>query len=337
MRELRYEITDASRDVVNKLLDISSAGSFAEELVQNISSAFRQGEDYMKEFGDAWEQMVDSLIMKSIASNVVGKEVDKLVKKLENRLAEKGAGSEEESEYMKAIQLANDIPRQSGGQFAEWVSRLRRLVGTGNEDVEAVVARLQAVQDYANEIGKSEFSNIVSEFFSPFEEGGAFLDKDFHEKVNEAYEMYEEIAKARYDAKMAIEDEDIQFVQKESKAIQENVINPLMEELKKWYEQGTKDAESLSSLQQGISGITEDTAGAIEAYLNGISQQVYLHSDLLTQIRNAILSFNSDVILDVQGQMLSQLQQSYQIQSSIHNILNGVLSSNGRSFNVEIQ
>jgi len=99
---------------------------------------------------------------------------------------------------------------------------------------------------------------------------------------------------------------------------------------------GQDSNSQLSKLQQGIQSITEDTAGAIEAYMNGVSQQVYLHSDLLTQIRDTVAGFDMDVQTATQAQMLLQLQQSYAVQMSIESILQGVLNPSGRAFSVEL-
>ena len=96
-----------------------------------------------------------------------------------------------------------------------------------------------------------------------------------------------------------------------------------------------KDSK-LSSLQQGITSITEETAGAIEAYMNSVSQQVYLHSDLLTQIRDYIANFNLDVQTASVSQILLQLQSSYQVQMSIQSILNGWSNPNGMAVRVEM-
>lgn len=93
---------------------------------------------------------------------------------------------------------------------------------------------------------------------------------------------------------------------------------------------------NLSALQQGIQGITEDTAGALEAYMNSVSQQVYLHSDILTQIRDTLVSFNNDVQVATIGQILLQLQASYQVQMTIQNTLDGWSSPNGQSIRVEM-
>lgn len=95
-------------------------------------------------------------------------------------------------------------------------------------------------------------------------------------------------------------------------------------------------SKNLSNLQQGIQGITEDTAGAIEAYMNSVSQQVYYQSDILTQIRDTMLTFDLDIQTGTMSQMLLQLQQSYSVQVAIQNTLNGVLNPSGRAFVVEM-
>ena len=91
---------------------------------------------------------------------------------------------------------------------------------------------------------------------------------------------------------------------------------------------GSSDTQ-LSALQQGISGITEDTAGALEAITSGMSQQVYYQSTLLEQIRDSVVAMDFDINLGVMSQILLQLQTSYQTQQAIQSILerDGVLQA----------
>ena len=99
----------------------------------------------------------------------------------------------------------------------------------------------------------------------------------------------------------------------------------------------TEDKSSeLSALQQGLQSMSESTANALEAYANSISQQVYYHSSLLEQIRDSVVGLDLDVSLGVQSQMLLQLQNSYQTQQAIQQILEGVLVPSGRAFAVEL-
>jgi hypothetical protein len=106
--------------------------------------------------------------------------------------------------------------------------------------------------------------------------------------------------------------------------------------LGEYYKFGESSETQLSALQQGIQGITEDTAGALEGYMNGVSQQVYYQSDLMTQIRDAVVGFSLDVQVATMSQILLQLRSSYEVQSAIHSVLEGWSSPNGMSVRVEM-
>lgn len=93
---------------------------------------------------------------------------------------------------------------------------------------------------------------------------------------------------------------------------------------------------NLSALQQGIQGITEDTAGALEAYMNGVSQQVYYQSDILTQIRDAVVTIDNDVMLGTQAQMLLQLQNTYILMQTMAALMNGWTTPSGQGIRVEL-
>ena len=94
---------------------------------------------------------------------------------------------------------------------------------------------------------------------------------------------------------------------------------------------GDTKTSDLSSLQQGIQSMSEDTGGAIEGYMNGISGQIYLHTTLLQGLLN-----NSNISLGTQSQMLLQMRDSYQVQKSIQGILQGWTNNSGRAVQVEL-
>ena len=56
----------------------------------------------------------------------------------------------------------------------------------------------------------------------------------------------------------------------------------------------------------------------------------------LREIRNLLAGGDADIQTGVQAQMLLQLQQSYQVQMSIENILQGALNPSGRAFSVQL-
>ena len=70
--------------------------------------------------------------------------------------------------------------------------------------------------------------------------------------------------------------------------INEDLKN-LMGQLGIEFGSGVKDA-ALSSLQKGISSVTEETAGAIEAYLNMVSGQVFQQTTILQGIWDMTMS-----------------------------------------------
>jgi isopropylmalate/homocitrate/citramalate synthase len=133
--------------------------------------------------------------------------------------------------------------------------------------------------------------------------------------------------------------EDVQSVRDMSEGWRDDVKKEFEEYMSLFgIEFGSEKAKKeLSALQQGIQGITETTAGALEAYMNGVSQQVYYQSDLLTQIRDAVVSFNLDVQVATMSQILLQLQSSYTVQMSIQGILEGWSSPSGLAVRVEMQ
>ena len=117
----------------------------------------------------------------------------------------------------------------------------------------------------------------------------------------------------------------------------------------------SEQEKNLSELQQGIQGINEDTAGAIEAYMNIVAQRVFEQNQYLMDIRDAIVLDGSVAQLDAMKQlkesvdgidsdsqlgtlslMLLQLQQSYQVQSSILSLLNRWDNPAGTAIKVEM-
>jgi hypothetical protein len=102
---------------------------------------------------------------------------------------------------------------------------------------------------------------------------------------------------------------------------------------------GQDTTKQLSALQQGISGITEDTAGALEAYMNIVSQRVFEQNEYLRQIVD-FLNIDADPMDDIKvaslSQILLQLRDSYQVQLAIQSRLDNWSNSNGMAVRVEM-
>ena len=219
-------------DITNNLLgsDIKSA---AEDFVNTWVDAWRQGEDTMEALNSKFTEMIDQMIMKSLASKLVAtrlKPIWDMVDSITNESSESGA----------------DITMNE-------LKRIKELIG----------------------------------------------DKSISEAINQDLKnLYGALGIA--------------------------------------YGSGKDSGQTLSNLQQGIQSITEDTANALEAYMNGVSQQVYLHSELLTQIRDAVVTLDLNVQTATIGQILLQLQQSHQVQMAIQNILMGWSNASGLAMRVEM-
>lgn len=95
-------------------------------------------------------------------------------------------------------------------------------------------------------------------------------------------------------------------------------------------------SKNLSALQQGIQSITENTAGALEAYWNANTQQQYVQSGLLTEIRDTIAGFDLNVQLGVMTQILLQMQASYQVMQSMHALMENWTVPSGSGIRVEL-
>lgn len=298
VKDLENEIKSMTNDVVKDMLGISSVGNAAEELVSNMIQAFREGEDYMQSYKDSFDDMINNMIVKAIASRVIGDRIQAIFDEMQSIANTRGKDSQQMIEYYTQKLAEHEYALDSW--IAERGSTSYSVLYDYKKEVEAEIARMKA---------------IIAQ------------DKENLEKYTQAYA----------DA-TRLTPEDVESVRNQGEAFKDDVkstFEAMMSAFGIKFGEGA-DSTSLSNLQQGISAITEDTAGAIEAYLNGVSQQVYLHSDLLTQIRDAVVGFDMDVQLATQAQILMQLQASYQVQMSIQSTLQGWSNASGMAVRVEM-
>lgn len=283
--DLKNEINDATEDIVNDLLGITSKADFAENLVKSMIDAFKSGEDYMKVFEESFEDMVDNMIMKAIVSRLVGDWINKIFDQVNQKAMESDRAKSAQAEIDRWTKRIADL--ESGSVKSGGRGHLtEEQIAAALEEAKAKLA--QAEQDYIDAITPTpEDIAGMREIFQAGKE-------DFKNNFLAYMDMF-----------------GIEFGQNA----------------------GIKD---LSALQQGIQGITEDTAGALESYMNSVSQQVYYQSDILTQIRDILVNFGGDVTIATNAQILFELQQSYQVQMSIQSILQGWSNASGLAVRVEL-
>ena len=312
--DMQNDIKRSMQEIATELLGISSVGDAALSFMEEYISALRNGEDAQAAFTGSWKEMIANMIKQIWVTKIIGPQLEELVENMKKRIDSRSKKYAEDYEN-----ATNNVA---------WADEMESIMWS-----------------YSNSIGGNldKFYYKLMEYFGlSFDE---FKNMSFEERlrlrdqfIKEAREDYEKSKKALEKASMpTIEDMDMVAQAGEDLLPLLQASDEQLNELLKKYGlyEGQSD-KTLSALQQGISQISETTAASLEAYMNGVSQQVYLHSDLLTQIRDAVVGFDMDASLGVQAQMLLQLQQSYAVQMAIQGILEGVLNPSGRAFSVEL-
>lgn len=300
--DLQKQIKELRYEIEDTITEITNellggeAGSFAENLVSSMIDAFKNGEDYMKVFEDKFDEMIDNMIMKSITSKVVAQYIDRIWDDMDARIKVRST--------LQADELARATKRR--------------------QELESM-----DIYAYGEEKGIGKYG------IDTVEDARRALEEMYNTELAVAKEA-ENAAQKAYDAASTMDDSDISTLIAELAEIKPELGERLREILGEYYKFGETSNQELSALQQGIQGITETTAGALEAYMNGVSQQVYYQSDLMTQIRDAVVGFNMDVQVASMSQILLQLRSSYEMQTAIHSMLDGWSSPNGMSVRVEM-
>lgn len=250
---------------------------------------------------------------------------------LEKRKRSKDRDSDAIHEYEEAIA---DLRREIGDMKEDLVNNLlgsdvksaaEEFVDTWVNAWKAGETTLDAIQEkmddmIMNIIKKAATSKIVARLLQPL------------------YDAVDEYTKDSSDGGMELTKNEVRALAELSKGLGVD-INEALGAYYGYLEQigaVSTEGKSLSALQQGIQSITEDTAGALEGYMNGISQQVYLHSDLLTQIRDAVVTMDNDVTMATQAQMLLQLQNNYILMQTMAALMNGWTTPSGQGIRVEL-
>lgn len=139
--------------------------------------------------------------------------------------------------------------------------------------------------------------------------------------------------KKKLDKAASLTVDDINILQNLSGDLGEwmkNNFPSIMEAFGIKFGQAAGDA-SLSGLQKGIQGVTEETAGAIEAYMNNIAGQVFQQTTLQQQMVNLM-----EVNTGTNSQVLLSLRESYQIMSAIRDWTISISTPAGNGVRVQL-
>lgn len=222
--DLQNAIDDATTNIVNTLLgtDVKSA---AESFADSWISAWKEGTDTMANLEESFDDLITNMIVKSLASEIVGQRLKSMFAMVQRFTEENSAGGV-------------GITTEEAKQIADLGKELIPLI---NEDLKNLMGQLGI-----------EFGS------------------------------------------------------------------------------GVKDA-ALSSLQKGISSVSEETAGAIEAYLNMVSGQVFQQTAIMQSIEHMV-----NVNAGTNSQILLQLRAEYQLLQAINVWAIGITSPAGNSIQVRL-
>lgn len=314
--ELEHSIKDTTEDIVNDLLGISSVGDAAEDFMKNFVDALRSGENAMKGFKESINDMIATMLVKMLTTKIIAPYIESIFNDIEKSIEDRGNS------------LARQVETAKG--------KLDRGNAVDLNNNNSIIDALRALGFTEDEIHRLVW----------YDESGAW-DKHqsgTNQRLRDAWQKAIAAAEKNYnDKSKQLEDatsynlEDIKEVGVKWREL-EPVMSEKVEEIQSMInELGLMKPYKLSALQQGIQGVTEDTAGAIEAYMNILNQHVFKQEASVTEIKDMLAQFNPNVQLGLMSQMLLQLQQSYQMQQSIKSILEGWSSNDGMSVKVELR
>ena len=274
----------------------------------------------------------------------------KIISKLTAARIEKGISQQELADRI-GTKRSNICRIESGAQNIS-LDMLLRLSSALGKDVSVVLNDKEEEFLAKSSSDKAEAQYLLEKYSSSFGEwlidngftGYSFANDETKKTIEKAYQDYlnslrDRIAIADKTNEQASEDYlkwSLDYMMGEGRDYMEGVAENLIEGLGEWYKFGDKGETSLSALQAGIQGITEDTAGALEAITNGMYQQVTLQSDILQQINATLQNFDLDIQTATLSQILLQLQSSYILQQSILSTMENWTTPSGNAVKVEL-
>lgn len=308
--DLKNEINDMKNDVTNSFLGISSIKDAVDSMMDGIVDALRNGEDAMGSFNDSIDDMIANMIKQVFSARILGPMLEKIWDKIDADIQKRGEQyADYYSDYQATLDHVDTATNNTGNGYYFWKDQSGSI---GYSD--SYLAWLRAMQNGAEKLTYQQWHDIL--------QGWADWSKEHLEEATTP--TMDDVRRFGADLRQVAPElegymDELEDILREMGLIKDATSN-----------------ESLSKLQQGIQGVTEDTAGAIEAYMNIVAQRVFEQNLYLQEIRDHLNNFDLDVQLGTLSQMLLQLQQSYQVQQNIESILTGVLNPSGRAIVVEL-
>lgn len=301
--DLQYEIEHAYKEIGNSLLGFSSVAEAAQTMMDAYIEALRSGEDAMGGFNESVNDMIANLIKQIFVTRVIAPQLEKIMDDFNEKITQRSQAKAKE--YQDAVKYLTDVMTMPD-----------------------IALSLQALKS-----SDKSFPDALAQFFKDI------YTSESPTAIREAAAREVERLKKELESISTPNRGDVRELTYALMSIEPELASQTQEMLDWLNEFGlmkTSSKDNLSNLQQGISQITESTAEAIEAYMNSVSQQVYLHSDILTQIRDTVVGFDMDTQLGLQSQMLLQLQNNYIVMQSMQSMMENWTVPNGSGIRVEL-
>ena len=317
IKELEYDIADTVDSIVDDLLGISSVGDAMENMMDAFIEALRSGEDAMATFDESVDEMIANMVKKMFTTKILQPWFEEQWNKIQDQITKRAGDLPNE---LAKVQSSVSNAKMADVNNNDSLVEALRALGMSNDQIDRL--------NWYNEFGQYDWGLGSN----------ARLKAAYEKMLKEAEQKEIEIQKELTTATMPTTDDIRQYAEllRSGQPIMEENMQEVANFLRELGLMKDDASKNLSALQQGISQISESTAESLEAYMNGVSQQVYLHSDLLTQIRDAVVGIDIDIQVATQAQMLLQLQQSYAVQMAIQGILEGWNNPSGQAVRVEL-
>ena len=317
IKELEYDIADTVDSIVNDLLGISSVGDAMENMMDAFIEALRSGEDAMATFDESVDEMIANMVKKMFTTKILQPWFEEQWGKIQDQINERAGKLP--NELAKVQSKVSEAKMADLNDNDSLVGALRAL-GMDDEQIHLL--------NWYNEFGQNDLGLGSN----------ARLKAAYEKMLKEAEQKEAELQKELTTATMPTTEDIRRYAEllRSGQPIMEENMQEVANFLRELGLMKDDTDKSLSALQQGLMGVSEDTAGAVEAYLNGMSQQAYLRNDLLVQIRDTIMSFDMDVQLGVFSQMLLQLQNNYIVIQSMQSMMENWTVPSGSGIRVEL-
>jgi hypothetical protein len=303
--DLRNELKNSMQNLSNDLLGISSVSDAAQNFMKDYIDALRKGEDAQKVFAGSFKDMIATMITQLYVAKVVAPRLQEIMDSLNQAVTDRT--KDEAKAYQDAVAWQTHYSTMSNDDIKKELAKQRAdAAGTGLLGYFAIYHQLQ---DAEIEELKKEIDKNVIEAKRDLDKASVPTIEDMDNVAQQGQDMLELMKQSEEGLKDLLNRYDL-------------------------YDDGSN--KNLSALQQGIQGITEDTAGALEGYMNGVSQQVYYHSSLLEQIRDAVVGFDMDVQMGTFSQMLLQLQNSYTLMQTMQTMMENWTIPSGSGIRVQL-